>query len=177
MAFSFDAAQIASATNCQQRAVAEALPYFTHFFEGCTFQTVAAALATLAAECSFHCIEEKGNIDYFKMYNNRPDLGNVGQYADSGYQFRGRGYIQLTGVANYKKYGDLLKLDLLTHPELALVPANAANIFWSYFQEHGCPVWAERGNWRKVRKLVNGGLNGWVPFQNCVYNLLDLFYS
>jgi predicted chitinase len=40
----------------------------------------------------------------------------------------GRGYVQLTWYENYELMGRLLCLDLLNHPELALVPQHAAKI-------------------------------------------------
>ena len=35
------------------------------------------------------------------------------------YPYIGRGYVQLTWKDNYKRFGDLLKIDLLTNPSLA----------------------------------------------------------
>lgn len=42
----------------------------------------------------------------FGMYDNRQTLGNG---PGDGARFRGRGFIQLTGRANYQKYGPLLE--------------------------------------------------------------------
>ena len=44
------------------------------------------------------------------------------------YPYYGRGYVQLTWEANYEKFGKLLGLDLLNHPDLALLPDNAIKI-------------------------------------------------
>lgn len=42
----------------------------------------------------------------------------------------GRGYVQLTHKANYKKAGDKLNLDLVGNPSLALKPENAVRILF-----------------------------------------------
>ncbi len=53
-------------------------------------------------------------------------LGNT-QKGD-GYLFRGRGYVQITGRSNYQYWGNRLGIDVVGNPNLALVPANAAQI-------------------------------------------------
>jgi predicted chitinase len=171
---------IAASTSSQINDVAKALPCLVS--AAATLQltnptVMAAFLATIAVESHFRCVEEQGNEAYFSKYNNRPDLGNVGKFANSGALYRGRGFMQCTGAANYQHYGQLMGLDLIAHPELMLLPQNAATFAAIYFKEHGCDVWASRGQWRKVRKLVNGGLNGFELFQNYIYNLIDLFYA
>lgn len=47
-----------------------------------------------------------------------------------GTTYYGRGYCQLTWVSNYARFGRLLGIDLVSHPELALVPATAATILF-----------------------------------------------
>ena len=44
------------------------------------------------------------------------------------YPYYGRGFVQLTWEANYKKFGKLLGIDLVNHPDLALLPNNAIKI-------------------------------------------------
>ena len=39
---------------------------------------------------------------------------------ENGHAYYGRGYIQLTGIENYRKVGQKLGIDLVTHPEMAL---------------------------------------------------------
>ncbi len=65
----------------------------------------------------------------FDLYDNRRDLGNTGR--PDGERFKGRGYIQITGHANYNKYGKAIGLEgqLLSYPELANDPSIAARIF------------------------------------------------
>src|SRR5687767_14241793 len=45
-----------------------------------------------------------------------------------GKLYYGRGYVQLTWQSNYRRMGELLGVDLVNHPELALDPAIACRI-------------------------------------------------
>lgn len=49
-----------------------------------------------------------------------------------GWKYRGRGYIQITGKSNYKKFGDLLKVDLVGNPDLAKDPEIALQIVFHF---------------------------------------------
>lgn len=135
---------------------------------------VIATLATVAVEGPFKPIDEYGGPKYFAKYDGRTDLGNV-QPGD-GARFHGRGFVQLTGRLNYTKYGKALGVDLVADPEKANDPVIAARVLCKYMRDHGCDVWAARGHWEKVRKLVNGGTNGLPHFLECVWNLLDVAY-
>lgn len=52
-----------------------------------------------------------------------------------GYDYRGRGYIQLTGKSNYEHYGKKLGVDLVNNPDLALSPEIAKKIAVAYMVE------------------------------------------
>ena len=85
-------------------------------------------------------------------------LGNT--EAGDGFKYRGRGPIQLTGRANYQKYGDQLGVDLAGNPELAATPQYAfltAVLFW---QTHGLNELADNQDFITITKRINGGLNG-----------------
>lgn len=125
-----------------------------------------AALATIGVETgSFAPIPEWAS---GAEYEGRVDLGNI--YPGDGRRYKGRGYIQLTGRANYRTYGQALGIDLESNPDLALDPTIAAAVFALYFATHrypngyGIPEAARAGDWRSVRILVNGGFNGWSDF-------------
>lgn len=89
-------------------------------------------------------------------------LGNT-QPGD-GYRFRGRGFIQLTGRSNYGTFGRRIGVDLLANPDAALDPVIAARVFAAYFRDRGVAAAANAGDWREVRRRVNGGYNGWDTF-------------
>ncbi|MFP5501996.1 MAG: glycoside hydrolase family 19 protein, partial [Candidatus Sericytochromatia bacterium] len=99
-------------------------------------------------------------------YEGRSDLGNT-QPGD-GVRYKGRGYIQLTGRANYREYGRKLGIDLEGNPDLALQPKVAAKILVQYFQDRNLDQMAQAGDWRGVRRGVNGGYNGWDTFIGAV---------
>jgi hypothetical protein len=59
----------------------------------------------------------------------------MGNKEDEGFKYRGRGLIQLTGKDNYKKFGDLIGVDLVGNPDLANDPTVANKIAAAYFAE------------------------------------------
>jgi putative chitinase len=76
-------------------------------------------------------ITEYGGRKYFDKYDTgklAKALGNTPDKDGDGYLYRGRGYVQITGRANYAKAGDKLGLDLLSNPDAALNPTVAARI-------------------------------------------------
>lgn len=136
--------------------------------------TAIAAVATIGVEAGgFWPIKEYGDHAYFtRMYEGRSDLGNV--VPGDGARYCGRGLIQITGRANYTHYGNVLGVDLAGHPDLALDPNISAEVFAEYFAGRAggaIPARAEADDWRAVRKLVNGGYNGWDEFIGYVRGL------
>ena len=70
----------------------------------------------------------------FDNYEFRRDLGNTKR--GDGERYKGRGFVQLTGRANYAHMADKLGMDLINHPELAGDPQIAARIFAQYIEDH-----------------------------------------
>jgi len=140
--------------------------------------TKVAIAATIAVETdhTFEPINEYGGDAYFER-NYGPgtqrgrQLGNV-QPGD-GSRFHGRGYVQLTGRANYRDYGRRIGVDLEANPELANDPAIAARLLVLFITQNDIPQLAQRGDWQGVRRAVNGGLNGYQPFIESVRSLLS----
>jgi len=128
------------------------------------------ALATIRAETeSFLPIAEGAsrfnsspNGHPFDLYDNREDLGNTGP--PDGDAYKGRGFVQLTGRANYKHYGPRLKTpqDLETQPALASDPAIAAELLALFLGDNETQIKDAlmHGNMKAARRLVNGGSNG-----------------
>lgn len=117
---------------------------------------------------------ESGKLRYVEelasgaQYEGRKDLGNT-QKGD-GVRFKGRGYIQLTGRANYTELNDydLCTADVVKHPEkVAEFPLNQIASMW-FWQQHGLNELADRDDGgligeeivRQITKRVNGGTNG-----------------
>lgn len=88
----------------------------------------AYALATVYHECThsgvrtMQPVTEMGKATYFNKYEPPTQiskmLGNTSH--GDGLKFRGRGFVQITGRANYQKASNKLGIDLIKDPELAL---------------------------------------------------------
>ena len=107
----------------------------------------------------------------FDLYDNRKDLGNLGQ--PDGAQFKGRGYVQLTGRSNYATYGPKLTppVDLIANPNLAGDPAIAANLLALFLADKELAIKKAllAGNMASARQLVNGGTNGLDRFEDAYH--------
>jgi predicted chitinase len=93
----------------------------------------------------------------------RSSAGNKQNYftlgTDSkGMCFFGRGLIQLTGKANYEKYGKLIGVNLVADGDRAMIPKNSYDIASEYLNER---TWkyVDKGDLYWARKSVNGGTN------------------
>lgn len=135
---------------------------------------VILALATIRAEtAAFLPIDERisrfntspGGRP-FDLYDQRHDLGNRG--APDGERFKGRGFIQLTGRANYESIGAQLGLatQLLQAPALANESTVAARILALFLKNRRqAAKYAIFGDdLPTARKLVNGGRHGLARF-------------
>jgi len=170
--------QIAIATKSPLAAVAANWPLIVAALQEKGIHTdlvEVAAAATIAVETArtFRPINEFGGDSYFtRLYEHREDLGNV--EPGDGARYHGRGYIQITGRANYRAFSNATGVSLEDHPERALEPEPSAKILASYFFKRGVATAANGHEWRKVRRLVNGGLNGWDEFDKAVCALLEV---
>lgn len=130
------------------------------------------AVATIAIECPpFRPIAEYGEHPEYDTGRKAKLLGNTPEADGDGQRYEGRGFIQLTGRANYRYYGQLLGIPLEEKPELALHPTHAANIFAAYWFKRQIHRAAEMRDWRAVRKLVNGGLTHFDRFAAIIEKL------
>jgi putative chitinase len=125
-------------------------------FEINTPKRQAAFLAQIA--------HESGELKYMEeiasgeAYEGRKSLGNT--EPGDGKRYKGRGPIQLTGRANYRKCGEALKLDLEGKPETAAEPAIGCRIAGWFWKTHGLNELADKGEFRQITRRINGGYNG-----------------
>lgn len=88
----------------------------------------------------------------------RLNLGNTAP-AD-GWTYRGRGWKQLTGRANYARIASITQLPVVAQPDLLLNPdtgVRAGCLFWT---ANGCNAFADADDITGLTRKVNGGLNG-----------------
>ena len=135
---------------------------------------VLMALATIRAETeSFEPVAEyrsryntSPNGHPFDLYDKRRDIGNRG--APDGERFRGRGYVQLTGRANYERYGKVLGIKLVNKPELASEPDIAGKILAAFLKDKERIIKEAllEDDLRAARRAVNGGSHGLDRFSD-----------
>lgn len=110
------------------------------------------------------CAHESGGFRYMEeiadgsAYEGRRDLGN--KQPGDGMRYKGRGPIQLTGRANYRRVGGLLGIDLERHPQIVAFPSIGllcACVFW-YGQRLN--ALADADDAVGVTRRINGGVNG-----------------
>lgn len=96
-----------------------------------------------------------------RVYGNR--MGNGDESSKEGFKFRGRGYIQLTGKANYKAFSDFIKEDCVANPDLVSTKYPMDSAVW-FFDKNNlwdiCGKGADDATVTAVTKRVNGGTNG-----------------
>src|SRR5262249_18260231 len=103
---------------------------------------VLMALATIRAETEGFVPISEGQSQFntspggipFDLYDNRKDLGNQG--APDGARYKGRGFVQLTGRANYAQHGQRIGLgsQLIEDPDLANEAQIAAALLASFIK-------------------------------------------
>ncbi len=96
-----------------------------------------------------------------RVYGSR--MGNGDEASKDGYKFRGRGYIQLTGRANYVAFDQIVEENILANPDLVATkyPLLSAAFFWN---KTALNTIADKGadtvTVTAVTKKVNGGTHG-----------------
>jgi putative chitinase len=131
----------------------------------------AYMLATVKHECAntWQPITERGPRSYFEKYETGTPLGRQlgNTQPGDGWRFRGRGYVQITGRANYARMSKLLGLgpdaDLEQDPDQALRPAIAYQIM-SLGMRNGLFTGKKLGDYisspicdyKNARRIING---------------------
>lgn len=80
--------------------------------------------------------------------------GNGDELSGDGWAYRGRGFIQLTGRSNYAAFGH----GTLSDPDRAVMPIVAAQAAAWFWANRGIAASCDLGDWKAVRRKVNGGL-------------------
>jgi putative chitinase len=90
---------------------------------------------------------------YGGRMGNRPD-------SDDGWDFRGRGTIQITGREMYEKVGVAMGLDLISNPDLVNDPKHFLEAGAAFWRMSGLNAYADRGDFRGETLRINGGTTG-----------------
>jgi hypothetical protein len=185
----WSADQIAATISVPARAVEEHWPRLVAQLKHAgiyDLSTAVAMLATVAIETAhtFRPIHE------FPDPARYPQSGGYPPHYSGGALYHGRGFIQLTHDYNYraasvavsKLWGTEIvpdpQLDLVAVPDRALDPDISAAVAACYFRDHGredgvgIPEAARAGDWREVRRLVQGGDAGLNDFTFYAQTLL-----
>lgn len=109
-----------------------------------------------------------------RVYGSR--LGNGPELSGDGWRYRGRGVIQLTGKTNYQQASQTLfsddrlveNPDVVSEPELALLTA-----CW-FWQARGLNALCDAGEFEKLTRRINGGVNGLADRQAKLAKITDI---
>lgn len=117
---------------------------------------LAHFMAQLAHESGgFRYMEE---IASGSAYEGRADLGNT-QPGD-GKRYKGRGPIQLTGRANYRRFGQALGIDFENNPEIVALPSIGLLVACKFWDDRKLNALADADDVEAITRRVNGGTNG-----------------
>lgn len=94
-----------------------------------------------------------------RIYGSR--MGNRDERSGDGFLYRGSGYLQLTGAANFFHAGKALGQDFVKNPDLVRTPEWGMQTAGWYWATHKCNALAEAADWKGLTKAINGGLIGY----------------
>lgn len=138
------------------RALSIAMNVHASAYEVMTPLRLSHFFAQLAHESgSFRYMEE---IASGAAYEGRKDLGNT--LAGDGKLFKGRGPIQITGRANYQRFGRLIGIDIEAVPTLAANPSIGLHLALEYWRDRKLNALADADDVVAITKAINGGVNG-----------------
>lgn len=107
------------------------------------------------------------NVYAGRMGNSEPE---------DGYKCRGRGFIQLTGKANYQAFARAAGVDVVANPDLLLEPGLAAESAAWFWQSTGYNELADARSYIRISKRINGGthaLNKRIALTNTALAHMD----
>ena len=96
-----------------------------------------------------------------RVYADR--MGNGPEDSQEGWEYRGRGYIQLTGKDNYRSFGQIVPEDIINNPDLVATKYPLLSAAWFWHSRKLNEI-ADQGDDENIiatiTKKVNGGMNG-----------------
>jgi uncharacterized protein (TIGR02594 family) len=143
------------------------------------FSTKEGTIAAIKAECKKQGLDLPAQIAYV-LATTEWETGHTFQPVREAYwhdeewrrrnlsryyPFYGRGYVQLTWEDNYRKYSEILGIDLVNNPDLAMEPQNALFIL-----VHGFKTGAFTG--KKIADYIDAAETDFINARRCI-NALD----
>ncbi len=126
------------------------------------------------------------SIQHASEYARNPvKLGNyvyahrMGNHAENGYKFRGRGALQLTGFNNYEIFANKMKnLAILDNPDLVVSKYFFESALFYFSQNNLWPICESinTNNIVSLTKKINGGVNGLqdrIALTKKYYNIMN----
>lgn len=120
-------------------------------------------IAQLAHESgSLNYVKELASGAAYDTGNLAIKLGNTPGKDGDGQKYKGRGLIQLTGLANYKAFQKYLGAapNIITCPELLEQPHLAVMVSCWFWSTRGLNALADRDDLLSITRKINGGTNG-----------------
>jgi putative chitinase len=111
----------------------------------------------------FKYLKELGSYKYLDKYDTgslAKRLGNTPEDDDDGQKYCGRGYIQITGLYNYKQLSKDTGIDFVKNPELLEKEPNAILSALWFWNKNNLNVFADKDDIKKITLRINGGYNG-----------------
>lgn len=93
-----------------------------------------------------------------RVYANR--MGNGNEASGDGWRYRGRGFLQITGRANYTELAENTILDCVKNPDLLLQEANAMISALWFWHKNKLNAIADKNDIVELTRRINGGVNG-----------------
>ncbi len=96
-----------------------------------------------------------------RVYSNR--MGNGIAESFDGWNYRGRGFIQLTGKDNYDAFGKFIGEDCVANPDLVAIKYPLASAAFFFDQNNLwkiCDKGASNATIESVTRKINGGITG-----------------
>jgi len=96
------------------------------------------------------------------IYGGAFGVNNLGNTVfGDGWKYRGRGPLQCTGKANYKRYSDYSKIDFVNNPNLMSELQYGFEFACWYWKTKGLNELADNNLLRKITTKINGGSIGY----------------
>ncbi|MCL2761394.1 MAG: glycoside hydrolase family 19 protein [Desulfuromonadales bacterium] len=93
-----------------------------------------------------------------RAYANR--MGNGDEASGDGWQYRGRGVIQLTGKDNYKAFAKVINKPIEEIPQYLETKEGAVESACWFWSTHNLNAYADKKDITGATKVINGGTNG-----------------